>query len=111
MRAGNLRTRCEFQKPVENESPTGNVQKGWALYKTVWGDLLSRGGREQLAAGRLQSEVPGTLQVRWSTEMDQVTADFRVLINGKPYQIISAADRDMRRRTIDFVVMAGAASA
>jgi len=110
-RARRFRTRCEFQSPLVNESPTGNVQKGWALYKKVWGDLLSQGGREQLAAGRLQSEVPGTLQVRWSTDMDQVTADFRVIIAGKVYQIVSVADRDMRRRTIDFVVVAGAASA
>lgn len=109
MRAGRLRNRVEFQRPVEMTSPIGEAYRGWETVARRWGDLLQMRGREQLAAGRLQSEVPGTLQVRYDSVTKEITPDHRVLIDGAEYQIRSIVDVDMRRRTLEMVVETGVA--
>lgn len=109
-RARRLRTRCEFQRPTVEKSPTGNQRKGWESFTTVWGDLRPQNGREQLEAGRLESQVPGTLQIRHSSVAAQIDASYRVLIRGEPYQIRAVMDPDMRRRTIEMVVERGVAT-
>jgi SPP1 family predicted phage head-tail adaptor len=110
MRAGRLRNRCEFQRPVVETSPTGNQRKGWESFMKVWGDLLPQRGREQIEAGRLESQVPGTLQIRFSSVAAQIDASYRVTIGGEPYQIRSVMDPDMRRRIIEMVVERGVAT-
>lgn len=110
MRAGRLRNRCHFERPTVETSPTGNQRRGWESHATLWGDLLPQRGREQLEAGRLESSVPGTLQIRYSSVAAQIDASYRVTINGEPYQIRSVMDPDMRRRLIEMVVERGVAT-
>lgn len=74
-----------------------------------WGDLIPQRGREQVEAGRLQSSVPGVLQVRWDDQSKAIDASYRVIIEGEPYQIISVLDPDMHRRTVEMVVERGVA--
>lgn len=109
-KARRLRTRCEFQRPVIETSPTGNQRKSWESHATLWGDLLSARGREQIEAGRLESQVPATLQIRFSPIANQIDASYRVTIDGEPYQIQAKMDVDQRRRTLEFVLLRGVAT-
>lgn len=109
-RARRLRNRCHFERPVIETSPTGNQRKSWESHATLWGDLLPQRGREQIEAGRLESQVPGTLQIRFSSVAAQIDASYRVTIKGEPYQIRAVMDPDMRNRTIEMVVERGVAT-
>lgn len=109
-RARRLRTRCEFQRPTVETSPTGNQRKGWESFAKVWGDVRPTKGREQVEAGRLESQVPAVLQIRYSSVAAQIDASYRVLIDGEPYQIRSVADPEMRRRLIEMVIELGPAT-
>lgn len=110
MRAGRLRNRVEFQRPVEMTSPIGEAYLGWETVARRWGDYRPERGREKLEAGRLESSNAGTLQVRFDSVTKDVTAEHRVLLDGVAMQIRSAMDPDMRRRTIEFVVEVGVAT-
>jgi SPP1 family predicted phage head-tail adaptor len=109
MRAGRLRNRCQFQRQVEMTSPIGEAYLGWEVVLERWGDLLPQRGREQLAAGRLESSNLGTLQIRWSQAATDIDASHNVLIDGVEYQIRSIIDPDRRRRTLELVVETGIA--
>lgn len=109
MKARRLRTRVRFEKPVPMVDEIGNAYDGWALVLTRWGDLIPQRGREQVEAGRLESSLAGTLQIRWDTDAAQIDASHRVIIESVPYQIISVLDPDMHRRTVEMVVERGVA--
>jgi SPP1 family predicted phage head-tail adaptor len=109
MKAGRLRNRVEFRRPVEMTSPLGEAYRGWETVARRWADYIPQRGREQLEAGRLQSEVPGTLQVRFDSVTKDIAAEYRVMIDGVEHQIRSVMDPDMRRRTIEMVVERGVA--
>lgn len=108
-KARRLRNRVEFQRPVEMTSPLGEAYRGWETVARRWADYIPQRGREQLEAGRLQSEVPGTLQVRFDSVTKDIAAEYRVLIDGVEHQIRSIMDPDMRRRIIEMVVERGVA--
>lgn len=109
MKARRLRTRVRFEKPVPMTDEIGNAYDGWELVLTRWGDLIPQRGREQVEAGRLESSVPGVLQIRWDSETSRLDASHRAIIETVPYQIISVLDPDMLRRTIEMVVARGVA--
>ena len=104
MRAGRLRTRIRFERPVEKTDELGNAYDGWEALFERWGDLLPQRGREQVEAGRLESSNLGTLQVRWSADAAALDASHRAVIDGQHWQIRSIIDPDMRRRTLEMVV-------
>ena len=109
MKAGRLRSLCEFQRPVQEINEIGEVFNGWELVTKAWGDLVPESGREQVKAGRLESDVPGTLEVRYSSDVAGITAENRVIIAGVAYQIRTVMDPDMRRRRISMLVESGVA--
>lgn len=111
MKAGRLRRRCEFQRSVPMVSPIGESMNGWTTAIERWGDLKLEFGSESVKAGRLESEVPGVLTIRWSQAAAEIDASWRVVVDGTPYQVRSVSDPDQRRRSLDFVVQSGVATA
>lgn len=109
-KARRLRNRCEFQRPIVETSPTGNQRKFWESFTVVWGDLRPARGREQVEAGRLESQVPAVLQIRYSSVTAQIDAGYRLMIDGRPYQIRSIADPEQRRRMLEMIVEFGPAT-
>lgn len=112
MRAGRLRNRVEFQRPVSEVSPIGESTNGWEFVCRRWAEFVpySRKAGETVAAGRLEAVLPGTLTCRFSKQLAEVDESFRVVIDGKPYQIRAIYQTDMRDRMIEMTVEAGVAT-
>lgn len=107
MRGRSLRLRLQIFRPVENESPTGNVDQGWELFAERWAQKLPTRGRETFEAGRTQEELSITVRLRYDEQTSQILPSFRVGETGPQYAITSVADPDMMRRSIDLVVVTG----
>lgn len=107
MRGRRLRLRLRIYQPTDAESPTGNVERGWTLFAERWAEKVPARGRELLEAGRTQDELPMTIRVRYDEETALIRPDFRVGEAGPDYAIISIADPDMKRRSLDMVCIAG----
>jgi SPP1 family predicted phage head-tail adaptor len=84
--AGQRSNRARFERRVEGaDDGTGNVLQAWAPLLTCWAGFRPKFGREQLAAGRLESTLQGTLKVlRWPATAAVTAADRVVFIAG-PY--------------------------
>lgn len=107
MRGRSLRIRLQIYRPVENESPTGNMEQGWELYAERWAQKLPARGRETFEAGRTQEEMPMTVRLRYDEMTKAIRPSFRVGETGPDLAIRSVADPDMMRRSIDLVVVTG----
>ena len=107
MRGRTLRLRLQIFRPVQNESPTGNVELGWELFAERWAQKLPMRGRELMEAGRTQEQMPITVRLRYDETTAQILPSFRVGETGPTYAITSVADPDMMRRSIDLVVVTG----
>lgn len=111
MKAGKLRNRVEFQRPVSEVSPIGESTNGWAFFCERWAEFVpySRKAGETVAAGRLEAVLPGTLTCRFSKQLAEVDESFRVVIDGENYQIRAIYQTDMRDRELSFTVEKGVA--
>jgi len=107
LRARRLRTRLQFYRPIENVSPTGNVDLGWVLHVERWAEIAEMKGREQLEAGRLEAQVPATVRVRYDSETVQIDASFRAGPTGPDLAVVSVAQPDQMRRMIEIVLLTG----
>ncbi len=109
MAAGRLRRRVTFQQEVETPDGGGGYELTWADRFSVWGGFRPERGQERLEAGRLESAVAGVLTVRSSSQTRQVTAEWRVMIRGEPYQIRAVTNPDQRSKYLELTVERGVA--
>lgn len=109
MRAGLLRDRVAFQRQAEEGDDGGGQAVAWSTQFTVWGGFRPERGRERLEADRLESAVAGVLTVRSSSQTGQVTAEWRAVIDGEPYQIRAITNPDRRGRFLEMTVERGVA--
>jgi len=107
MRARRLRTRLTFYSPVENESPTGNVELGWTPFVSRWAEMAGMRGKEQLQAGRLEAQVPSVVRIRWDSETELITSAFRAGKDGPDFAIVSVSEPDQMRRMIELLLLTG----
>ncbi len=110
MGAGRLRDRCAFQKEQNTADGAGGNATTWQTQFTVSGQMIHGATREDREAGRLEASAKWRLKVRSSTDTRTVTAEWRVLIKGVPYQIRSLGiNRDRRDRWLWFDLEEGVA--
>jgi len=107
MRARRLRTRLQFYRPVEDVSPTGNVELGWALHCECWAEFIPTRGRELMEAGRLEPQVPATVRIRFNDTTKQITAAFRAGQAGPEMAVVSVIAPDQHDRTVELILMTG----
>jgi head-tail adaptor len=85
--AGQRAFRVRFERmPRGADDGAGNVQRlPWVGLVTCWAGFKPQFGREQLAAGRLESMMKGVLTVLAFAETRSVTAEDRVVFVTGPY--------------------------
>ncbi len=80
----NHRVRIE-RRPVQADDGYGNELGPWGAVVEVWAGFRPKFGREQLAAGALESSMQGVLTVLRFPETASVTAADRVVFLAGPY--------------------------
>jgi head-tail adaptor len=81
----NNRARFERRVPGADDGYGNTLPDEWTPLTTVWAGFRPKFGREQLAAGRLESTLQGTLTVLRSASTAGVTAADRVVFASGPY--------------------------
>ena len=89
MRAGRLDQRVTLEQLVTIGDSWGGTVEAWAPLMTVWAAVEPLVGREYLAAQAAQSEVTARVTMRYRTG---ITAQDRVIHDGKTYGIVSVID-------------------
>lgn len=84
---GKMRARAAFQERIEENDGFGNYVGRWVDRFERWTNLRLLRGGETVMAARLEARQPAILTVRKDSDTDQITADWRVLVNGREYAI------------------------
>lgn len=110
MRAGSLDKRAAFQAQQAISDGAGGRTKAWVAYQTVWAQFSPERAREQIQQGRLSSRSAGVVRIRTSARMKLVDDTYRVLIDGKVFNIRSALQpsKDMLEFAVETDGTAGA---
>ncbi|MEM6381088.1 MAG: phage head closure protein [Pseudomonadota bacterium] len=107
MAAGPMRKRITFQQEVKAPDGAGGHDLSWIDLTTVWGSFKPERGTERVEAGRLEDSLRGVIKVRSSSITRQVTAGFRAMIDGQPYNLGPPSNPDQRNRYLEFVAERG----
>lgn len=85
--AGQRNHRVRFERRVpQSDDGFGNVlPEEWTALNTCWAGFRPKFGREQMAAGRLESTMQGVLTVLSFSATKAVTASDRVVFVAGPY--------------------------
>lgn len=84
--AGQRNHRVRFERrEAKADDGFGNQLGGWWLVVEAWAGFRPKFGREQLAAGRLESTLQGTLTVLAWPQTRGLTAEDRVVFIAGPY--------------------------
>lgn len=84
--AGQRNHRVRFERrAISPDDGYGNEQQAFAALFERWAGFRPKFGREQLAAGRLESTMQGTLTVLADTQTRTVTPADRVVFVTGPY--------------------------
>lgn len=105
---GRLRQRVTLQEQLqEQDSETGDVSHTWVtVYASVPAEVLTGAGREFRDSAALQAETTARITVRWF-DVDRVAIyKWRILWDGRVYNIVSAETditgrKEWRFRCID----------
>lgn len=89
MIAGPMDRRATLQSPAITRGDAGDVITGWTTVAEVWAGKRDVRGREFLAAGATQAEMETVITIRWR---EDVGAAWRVMIDGRAYDITGAAE-------------------
>lgn len=84
--AGTYDNRVRFERRTKADDGHGNVQGAYAALVTVWAAFKPSYGREQIAAGRLESGLLGVMTVRRSSVTACLTADDRVIFTAGAFK-------------------------
>jgi SPP1 family predicted phage head-tail adaptor len=91
--AGQLRDRVTFQARGVVDDGYGNEVSGpWADQFTVAANIRPARGREEVLAQRLQGVRPTEIEVRWSSQTDQIRPEWRAINARKPDEIYAIHD-------------------
>ena len=103
--AGRYDRRVSLQAPAGTADGAGGFAGPlWRDVVTVWGAFRPEAGHERVSAGRIESPAAGVLRVRSSNLVRDVTAGWRVLIDGEAYDMHSVIDRGRRAREKEMTV-------
>ncbi len=107
---GKLRHRLKIQAAAPTEDPYGGRSDPWAkpvTVATVWGRIESLRGRERMHAMQLEDRVTHRVRIRYR---DDVTAQQRLVIGSRVFNIRAVIDRDGRRRWLELLCEEGVAT-
>jgi len=96
-----MRNRITFQKPVQKSvnSMSENIVE-YEDWKTVWAYVAPKTGREYDEAQKLRAETTYNVITRY---FDGITADMRIMFNGRILKIESVLNIDERKEQLQIV--------
>lgn len=110
-RYAQMRNRVMLQNPPDTDgsSPTaqdaGGVPSGaWTDFAECWAEIMPLKGRELIAAQQVNSEVTGTMRIRWR---DGVTSKMRAVFRTRVFDILAVVNTKERNREIMLYVKEG----
>ena len=96
---GKLRHRITIQTPTITRSDRGAEVLAWATLATVYADIRTVGGQEQVIANQLETAtLLHTITIRYRTG---ITPKMRVLWGSRYFAIEAIIERDNRQRMFD----------
>jgi SPP1 family predicted phage head-tail adaptor len=93
LNAGELTKRITIQAETGGQDAYGQPFGTWTTIATVWGKIITSGGREFYAAQKLNAESTAVIEIRYRTN---VTTANRILYNNRKYDILSVVDPEER---------------
>lgn len=102
MRAGKLRHRLRIESETEARDAVGGVTRSWSTVATVWGEVRSPRGAEELRVHTVQEVGVRVIEIRYRSD---VTTHHRLVhveagADAAIYNVKSAVDPDGRRRRL-----------
>ena len=97
-----MRVRITFQKNAVTVDKYGNHKNGWTDYFSCWATAVASGksAEETEHAATTQEADRLDITVRWSSETAAVDSkQYRVLLNGRIYDILNIDDMGFRRNS------------
>lgn len=101
--AGDLTKRATLSSPILERDPDGNLLSGWKDEGTVWAHVLPLRGGEEVMQARMQSKAPAIVTVRASSLARQITAEWRVEIDGRSYDVKEPPRETQDRARLEFL--------
>lgn len=111
-----LRHRLTLQQEVQTADGAGGYTRSWSAVADVWAEIQSvsgtassgsRGGKEILYAGQLQSQVTHKILLRYR---DGVTPGMRLVFENRAFNIVYLADAGEDWDTLELLVIEGVAA-
>jgi len=115
MRAGKLNARVVVERPEVTRDDMGSELITWVKVATVWAHIapiVPARGREAEVANQLQDQADTRITIRWSDQIDGMSAKWRLrfatLRNPIIYNIATPpAQLDMGQRTVVIICKSG----
>lgn len=95
---GGFDRRITLQRPAHTQDDSGGRVPGWAPVCTLWARRLGARGREFNSGGVELAQVEEGFQIRYSPLWAGIDATWRVLYNGKTYDLLSVDEVGRRER-------------
>lgn len=87
MNPGKLDRRAAFAAPFEARDDDGQIVQRHDEQFTVWCGVRWLRGGEAVMQSRMQSRSPAILTVRKTPDTDRITSEWRVLVDGRDFDI------------------------
>jgi len=109
MRIGLKRQRVILQRPVEVQDETGAMITTWEAVATVWAEIIpgTTRMRERLAGNQLLADVDTVIKVRWAPIIAAMDSKWRVVHGSTLYNIVGAANVQMRGKEFEIMCVSG----
>lgn len=91
---GALRRRIRIETPVYAGDGGGGAVAGWSELATVWASVAEKPGREGLQEDRPRADKLYEVTLRYRSD---VTAEARLIFEGRALQILTLRDLDGRK--------------
>ena len=104
MQAGKLRHPVVIQSLVTGRDAAGGVTKTWSDFASVWADVRFLNGMETVRADSPVPMVRASIRIR---DLAGVTADMRVVHDGKNFDIKAVLPDPTGARWLDLVCEQG----
>jgi SPP1 family predicted phage head-tail adaptor len=96
MQAGQLRHRVRVDRPSYSQTATGEPVISWVEAATVWAAVVPTSGREYYMRDQTRDEVDTAILMRWSPQLAEMGATWKVVFKGVEYDVQSVMDADLR---------------
>lgn len=106
MMSDDLAKRATLLRPVKMRDADGNIVQFHEAVVTVWANLLSLKGGENVMQGRMLGRSPAIVTLRASSTSRQITAEWRVSVGGRVYEVREHPRETQDRAMLEMLVEA-----